>query len=507
MKKKMWISIAFLALVACLGIIMSGSTLAAPEDILVVGMEADAYSMDPLVSWMTYGMVMMNTIYDKLLRRSPTGDIEPCLATSYELLNDNHWRFHLRKGVKFHNGYPFTAADAKFTIERIMDPKNKCRYRSRYLSIDKIVAVDDYTMDVITKQPDPMIASEFAAFPCIVSKKWVEENEAKKLGKQAMGTGPFKFVSWKRKDRLVLDANTEHFMNVPKVKKLVFRPIPEESARLAELQAGGVHIITNVPPFLIPQLKKNPTTTYQNVLSLRSMYMGMDTLATEPLKDKRVRLAINYAVDKELIIKGLLKGLGKPMGIGAPLMAKGLDKSIKPYPFNPEKSKTLLKEAGYGDGFELELYSPSQRYPMDKEVTQAVADQLGKVGIKCKVNVLETQKYFKGFAGHTLGGLMFLGLGYTQWDIQSIIMTVNPKAPFSYYHDPKMTELVEQQQSLMDIEARYKVAQKLQRLMHEAAVNLELYNQENTYGLSSQIQGFEARPDDFMDLWTVSLSK
>ena len=504
MAKKMRLMAVLLTLALCFSM-AAGLALAAQPETLVVGMEADPYSMDPLKSWMTYGMVIMNNVYDKLLMFGPDGEIQPRLATSYELIDDTHWRFHIRKGVKFHNGEPCTAADAKFTIERIMDPENRCRYRSRYLSIDKIIAVDDYTLDVVTKKPDPMIPSEFASFPGVVSKKWVEKNGVDKLDKQAMGTGPFKFVSWKRKDRLVLAANEGHFLGSPKVAKLVFRPIPETAARMAELQAGGIQIITNVPPFLIPQLKSNPDTTYQTVLSLRSIYMGMDTLAIEPLKKKNVRLAINHAVNKEAIIQGVLKGLGKPMGIAVPYNVKGCNRSIKLYAYDPAKARALLKEAGYADGFELNLYSPTHRYPMDKEITQAVAEQLGKVGIKCKVNIMETQKYFKDFVGHKIGGLMFLGLGYTRWDVKSMTMMIDPKGPFSYYHSPETTALVEEMNTQMNVDIRYKQARELQQLMHDNAVNLELYNQENTYGLSSKVKGFSARPDDHMYLWEVSL--
>jgi peptide/nickel transport system substrate-binding protein len=500
---KRWI--VFLALLACL-IAFATSASAAPEGTLIVGVEADPYAMDPLAAWMGYGMMITRTMYDTLLDFGPDGNLNPRLATSWELLDPLHWRFHLREGVKFHNGYPFTAEDVKFTMERILDPENKCRYISNYQSYDKLVVVDDHTIDIITKVPDPLLLNRLASFGKIVSKKWVEENGVEKLRKHAMGTGPFKFVSWKRKDRLTLEANTDHYETVPKVKTLVFRPVPEMGARMAELQAGGVQITTNVPPFMIPKLEEDPNVTTQNVLSLRSLFMIIDTLTVEELQDKRVRQALNYGVDKEAIVSGVLSGLGEPSGLGIPMQIPRVDQSIKPYPYDPEKAKALLAEAGY-EGLEVNLYSPSGRYPMDKEVVQAVADQLTKIGIKPKVHVMETQKYFGGVVNHELHGLMLVGFGFDAWDQIQIISMVDPKHVFSHYHEPTMTELITELRAEMDIEKATALGYKMQGMMHEEAIKLFLYTQVNTYGLSKKVQGFEGRSDDAMDLWEVSLSQ
>ena len=480
---------------------------AEPSGTLVVGMEAETYSMDPLVAWMTYGMVMMREIYDTPIDFGPNGELRPRLATKWEQLDDLTWRFHFRRDVKFHNGYPMTAEDVKFSLERILDPANKCRYRSRYATVDRINVVDDYTIDIKTKAPDALIPNRMAFFVRVVSKKWVEENGVEQLRKQAMGTGPFKFVSWKRKDRLILEANTQHYATVPKVSKLIIRPIPEMASRVAELQAGSVHIITNVPPFMVGNLEKDPNNEIQKVLSLRSMFMVINTLEESPLKDKRVRQALNYAVNKEAIIDGVCSGLGKPLGLSAAYQVSGVDNSLKPYPYEPEKAKALLKEAGYANGFDLQLSSPSGRYPMDKEVVQAVADQLSKVGIKTSVNVQETQKYFKEFIAHTMKGAFLIGHALMFWDQDSLVAFVSSKASYCHYHNPEIEKLIPEMRSIMDQNARYEVAHKIQRIIHDECPMIFLYNLENVYGVSKKVSGFKARPDDHMDLWNVSLGE
>jgi peptide/nickel transport system substrate-binding protein len=181
--------------------------------------------------------------------------------------------------------------------------------------------IDDYTVDIKTKTPDPLLLNQWAAWCRVISKKFFDENGSEGLQKQAIGTGPFKFVSWKRNDSLALEANTGWYMPSPKVKTLTFRMIPEMGARVAELQAGGAQIITAVPPFIVSQLKKSGDTDVQSVPSLRAFYMILDTTKVAPLKDKRVRQALNYAVDKEAIIKAVLVGMGTPLGTPTDLTA------------------------------------------------------------------------------------------------------------------------------------------------------------------------------------------
>ena len=483
------------------------SALAAPKDTLIVGTEAEVQSMDPLQNWMGYSSAVSILMYDTLVRYGAHGKLLPSLATSWEKVDDLTWRFHLRKGVKFHNGYPFTAADAKFSLDRILDPKEKCRYRSRYDSWEKVIVEDDYILVVKTKRPDPSVAGWIAFFGNIVSKKWVEENGFEELKKHAMGTGPYKFVSWKRKDRLTLVANKDHFDRVPKVNNLIIRPIPEMAARVAELEAGGVHIITKVPMFIIPQLEKNPNTHPVILDGVLANFMLMDTALVPEFKDKRVRQAMNYAVDKETIIKGILKGMGKPLGFGAPTPFPGIDPNIKPYPYDPQKAKALLAEAGYPDGFALNVYSPSHRYLMDKEAAQAIAEQLSRIGIKPNVLVMDTGKYFQEWRANRLKGLVYIGQHLTHWDQSACYGWINPKSPRCTIKNQEMIDLLEDMLATMDTTARYQKAYKLQRMMHDEATQLFLYSLKAIFGASNKIKGFISHDGVMIELWAVSLEQ
>jgi peptide/nickel transport system substrate-binding protein len=482
--------------------------MAAPTGELVIINTTDPISMDPQVEWMGDGMIMMRQMYDQLIDFDENGKFRYRLALSYKLLDDKTWQLKLRPRVKFHNGDPFTAADAKFTIDRILDPKTKWPHRGRYDTFEQVNVVDDYTLEIKTKVPDPLVINKLAAINCgarIVPKRYIEEKGVDYFREHPVGTGPFKFVKWVPKGETVMEANGQWWGGPPKLKRLVFRSVPEMASRVSELEAGGAHIITAVPAFMVSQLEKSKDIEVQSVTSVRNIFFYINTLTKGPLQDKRVRQALNYAVDIEATIKGILKGRAIQTPVNVPPIVFGYDGTIKPYPYDPEKAKTLLKEAGYEKGFKLTVNSPSGRYPNDKEVAEAVSEMLRKVGIDANLLIQESGTYFKKVPQHELEGIALVGLGYLNWDVDSMLNFLNPKHPYCHYHNPEMVKLVKETYEAMDLEKRKTLASKLQKMSHEEAVHLFLYNQMDSYGVSKKVKGFKARADDVMDLYDVSL--
>lgn len=497
--------IGFFTILVCLFLFSLAS--AQPKGTLTVAVNTDVNGLDPVpLIDIDVGRNIARQICDGLITFGPDGKIQPRLAVSWKLQDDKTWRFNLRKGVKFHNGAPFTAADVKFTMEWLMDPNNRWNLRGHFANFDRVEIVDDYTVDIKTKTPDPVIPNMFASRVFIFSKKLYDEQGKEGLQRQVMGTGPYKFVSWKRNEQLTIEANTDWYMTPPRVKTINFRVVPEMGARVAELQSGGAHIITGVPPFMVAQLKKTEGVEAISVPSLRAMYMMMDTIKMTELKDRRVRQAINYAVSKDAIVKGVLNGMGTPLGTHVPFQVGGADPSIKPYPYDPQKAKDLLKEAGYPNGFALSLYTPNGRYPMDKEVVLAVADQLSKVGLKTNVNVMETNTYIKDVSSKNLGGgLYFIGMGSPEWDIKFSLSLLDSRFVTCYYPDKAIDEMIGKTMAMMDPKQRYESAYRIQKLVYDEAIYLALYNAMETYGVSKKVKGFVGRADEFMDLWNVSL--
>lgn len=485
----------------------AATTIAAPEGELGIVNTTDCISMDPAIEWMTDGQAMVKQMYDHLVDFDETGKIRFRLAASYKLLDEKTWQFKLRQGVKFHNGDPFTAADAKFTIDRILDTKTKSQHRPRLLTFDQVNVIDDYTLEIKTKEPDPIVLNRLASFGVrIVPKRYIEEKGLDYFRGHPVGAGPFKFVKWVPKGSLVMEANEKWWAGVPKVKRLVFRSLPEMASRVSELQAGGAHIITAVPSFMVPQLERNKDLEVQSMTSLRNVFFPINTLMKGPLQDRRVRQALNYAIDKEAIIKGILKGRAIQTPINVPSIAFGYDQSIKPYPYDPEKAKALLKEAGYEKGFKLTVGSPSGRYPNDTEVAGAVSEMLRKVGIETNLQIQETGTYVKKFIQRELEGIFLIGMGYLYWDAEQLYNFLDPDHTYCYYHNPEIIKMVKEAQTAMDPEKRKAVSSKIQKMVHDEAVLIFLYNQVDNYGVSKKVKGFKARPDDYMDLYNVSVT-
>ena len=481
---------------------------AAPEGELIIINTTDAISMDPLVEWMGDGMVMMKQMYDQLVDFDEAGKIRFRLATAYKLIDEKTWQLKLRQGVKFHNGDPFTASDAKFTLDRIMDPKTKWAHRTRYNTFEQVKVLDDTTLEIKTKAPDPLVLNKLAAMNCgarIVPKKYIEEKGVEYFQEHPVGTGVFKFVKWVPKGPLTLEANERWWGGTPQVKRVIFRSVAEMASRVSELQAGGAHIITALPAFMVPQIEKSKDLEVQSATSLRVVFFPINTLFKSPLQDKRVRQALNYAVDKEAIIKGVLRGRAIQTPTYVSPLAFGYDGSIKSYPYDPEKAKALLKEAGYDKGLKLNVYSPSGRYPNDKEVAGAVNEMLRKVGIETNFQVIESGTYVKKFLARELEGVLLIGMAYLDWDVDSMYNFLDPNHPYCLYQNPDILKMVKEAQGTMDPDKRKAMASRIQKVIHEEAIHLFLYNQVDHYGVSKKVRGFKAKSDDVMDLYAVSL--
>lgn len=355
------------------------------KDTLVIAQGVDPTSLDPMNHFDAPSFNVCLNIYDTLLQRDANIKIEPLLAESYKLIDDLTWEFKLRKGVKFHNGEDFNAAAVKFNLERLADPKNKLSQKVLIGVLDRVDIINDYTVRLITKKPYPTLDARLCLYGGMIAPKYLQEKGPEYLATHPVGTGPYKFVKWVKDDELVLEAFDNYWRGIPKIKRVVFKPIPEATTRVASLQTREADIIVNVPPHLTKLVDWKGRSFVSKVPSVRVIYMGFDTLKPGPVADKRVRQAIAHAVNMDAIIKEVLGGNGIRLGT---LLTKdhfGYDPTIKPYPYDPEKVKKLLAEAGYANGFDFVLNSPADRYLKDKEVAEAVVGYLRKVGINASV--------------------------------------------------------------------------------------------------------------------------
>ena len=481
---------------------------AGDKDTLVIAQGVDPTTMDPQNHMETPAWNVHLQMFDTLLQRDPDIKIKPLLAESYRIVNDLTWEFKLRKGVKFHNGEDFNSAAVKFVLERMADPKLKLRQTVFQGIIDRVDVVDDYTVRIVTKKPYPVMDAMLCIYGQVIPPKYFQEKGPAHFATNPVGTGPYKFVRWVKDDHILLEANNQYWRGVPKIKKVIFRPIPEATTRVAALQTGEADIIVNIPPHLMKLMDWKGRSFVSKVPSVRVIYMAFDTTKGGPVADKRVRQAIAMGVNMETNIKKILEGNG--ILLGSPFTDKhfGYDPKIKPYPYDPEKAKKMLAEAGYPSGFDFTLNSPAGRYLNDKEMAEAVAGDLRKIGIRANVKTHEWGTYMTNMMyAHNAAPAYILGWGNTSFDAD---FTINPLMRtgmlLSNVSIPKLDALIDQGISTMDKQKRLKIYSDAAKEIHDEVPWGWVYQQVDIYGANERVN-FKARTDELMPVYDMSFKK
>lgn len=479
----------------------------APRGRVVVAMGGDPTTLDHQMHAEIHANVVDNNIYDYLVKRIfKDGKIqhEPMLATSWETINDTTWVFRLRRGIKFHNDEEFNAEAVKFSIDRVLNPAQKAPRRQYFTFVDRVEVIDPYTVKIVTKTPIAFLLTNLGFGLTIIPPKYTKEKGDAYVGTHPVGTGPFKFVRWKKDEEIVLEANENYWGGPPNIKTLVFKPIPEDSTRMAALLSGDVDIIKNVPIHLTELVNKSGKARVMFTPGGTTVNIYFDMLKEGPLKDKRVRQAINYGVDKDAIIKHVFEGNARPVaGLLNPAHF-GYDPNIKPYPYDPGKAKALLKEAGYAEGFSTILNHPQGRFEKDKEFAEAIAGQLTHVGINMKVQVLEWGSFMKKMYSPEGAGPTFTRGWAGTFDADGIYTPLlSCGAPMSRNCNKQLDGLLGQARSTLDPKKREQFYSQVGRFVYDEAPALFLFNLVDGYGVGHRVQDWKPTPDES---FTLSLS-
>src|SRR5499425_3125271 len=477
-------------LVALAGALLAAAALAAAQDRarakeVIVGFAAEPRSLLPntIVDWTTNNQ--LEHIYDRFVDRDPkTYKPIPALATSWKVVNDTTWEFALRQGVKFHNGEPFNAASVKATMDYIKDPANKSHYLPRWSQVKEVQIVNDYTVRFITEKPWPTLIDRIAGTDFLpMPPKALREQGVQALAAKPIGTGPFKFVQWARDEKLVLEKNPDYWQGAPDLNRVTFRYIPEFSARLAALLAGEIDIMKDVPPHTVEMLDKSGKAKVRSTVSSRINYLALVNLKPGPMQDLKVRQAINHAVNVDELIQQVLKGRASKMC--GPLSPLNVDYSPKLhcYKYDPAQAQALFKEAGIDPAkLQLTLDTPSGRYPLDKDVSLAIAAQLQRLGIKVNVVVNEWGTHLDKIKNRNTGDTFFLGWGpalHGQGTIQPLFLADQTYS--SYGNNKTIDEKIARAQTLLEAKARATAYAELQRLIRDEAPWVFLWQQHDLY--------------------------
>jgi peptide/nickel transport system substrate-binding protein len=501
------------------GLVLSGLLLLvqtgeAAKDRVVVAFGSNIPTLDPHMHSARLAHIADYHLYDTLLYRSPKGQYkpEPCLATSVKSLNPTTWELKLRQGVKFHNGEPFTAEAVKFTLERIIDPATKSVSRGNFSWIKEVKIVDDYTVQILTAKPFPA-APEFLTLAYIMPPKYYQQVGPEEFSRKPVGTGPYRYVEWKKAEHLIVEANKDYWKGSPKgmpqIKTIVFRTIPETTTQIAELLSGGVDIIRNVPPDQISVVKDSPNARISATKILRVNSLLLDSAgraSNTPLTNQKVREAIAHAINVDEMLSQILGGYAERSAAGVNPLHFGFDPSVKPYPYDPERAKKLLAEAGYPNGFEITLNTYSGTITSMDQMADAITGYLGKVGIKVKRRHIEdVGTWTKSGQEGKMEGIQYYSWGSNSiFDADAILYALTySKEALSYTKDPALDALLDEGRTQIDPKKRQEAYAKAQKLLHDKAYWIPINVQYTIEGVNKQLN-YEAGSDEMMRVYGAS---
>ena len=475
---------------------------------LVFAIGAEPIKLDPPNQTDNPSEMVIRTIYDGLVDFGPNMEIVPRVAKSWDISKDGlTYTFHLRKGVKFHDGTPLNAEAVVFSVSRNLDPDHRTRRTKLYLPfIESIKAADEYTVVMKLKNPFGAILAHFAhAAGSIVSPAAVKKY-GDKLAVNPVGCGPYKFKEWVPGDRIVLVANKDYWGPKPKLEKVVFKPVPEAGSRVVMLETGEADLVYPVPIIEVDRLNASKVAKVESSPTARAMYAGMN-IYKKPFNDVRVRQAINYAINKKSIVKNILKGMASPSKSMMGSLVWGYTPSGY-YDYDPKKAKKLLAEAGYPNGFEISFWTPEGRYPMDAQISEAVVGMLNKVGIKAKLRKWEWASYLKNLRKkpeEAKYDMFYIGwspsTGDADWALRPLFAT-DMWAPEGnnrqYYSSKKVDEGLLKGMKTADPEKRKAVYAEVQKeLVKDAAWGM-LVDMVQSVGMVPTLMGVESSPLEFV---------
>jgi peptide/nickel transport system substrate-binding protein len=497
-------------LIGLVGILMiPGQLSAAPKGKLVVALSSDVGTLDPQNHSIRINYIVSWHLYDNLVMRDQkTLKIGPHLAESWKIIDDNTWEFKLRKGIKFDNGEPFNAECVKFTIERGLDPK--CPQRPSVSWVKEVKVIDDHTVRIITEKPYPVALDRLANYQ-ILPVKWAKEKGADFIATNANGTGPYRLKEWKRGVHMILEAKEDYWKGAPPIQTIVYRPIKEIATQISELLTGGIDIVRDVPPDQIPLIENSSIARISKAPTLRVIYIVMDADARagkSQIQNLKVRQAISYAIDVDMIIKTVMTG--NAMRTAAVLNPQhfGYDKSLEnPYPYNPEKARQLLKEANFNFDQPLKLVTYTGSIQNPRALVEAVAGYLGKVGIKTNVNVYSDIGMWDRLGREgKLNDLSIHSWGSGGvYDADALYYNYfRSGAAYCYGSSLEMDKWLDDARTTMNSELRKKYYYDAGKYINDHALAVSLYAQYTILGINKRVI-YEAPPDEFLRTFEAKL--
>ena len=454
----------------------------------------DIVTLDPSDSNDSYSGEAFVMIYDTLVRLDEVGQPIPWLAESWDIPDTTTYVFKLHKGVKFHNGDEMKASDVVFSLERAQkNPKSKTTLER----VTKIEAVDDYTVKLTTDVPfAPMLLNLAHTQTSILSEKVVTEAEANggRYFENPIGTGVMKFVEYRPNNFLKVERFDDYWQGATRTTSVIRRVIPEESSRTIALENGEVDYINSLPSIDIKRVTENPKLKTVEMVSSNIAYLGVNTLV-KPFDDVRIRQALHYAANKQSVVDVLYEGYGVPCTSILPSIMVGFDDTLNLFPFDLDKAKALMTEAGYANGFDMEIVVSSD---IRSRAAQLLQQDYAKIGINIDINLMEFGAMLDYLGGKTHQAWIMSWSGATNHDMTFTnnfhSEKVGPTGNRMWYQNPEVDAMIEAARTELDWEKREPIYKQLQKKLMEESCWIPLLQQTYVAGMNAGVDGVVMYP-------------
>jgi peptide/nickel transport system substrate-binding protein len=509
-----------------LGLLLSAGAVHA-ETTLVIGIAADPTGFDPEAVTNNTSNFIMSTIYDSLLKYKPgTTTVAPGVADKWVISVDGlTYTFHIRPGLKFQDGTPLDAKAVFWNIDRLLNKDNpqyifntgtvEGHIKSTYGAVESYRVIGDDTVEFKLRQPSAPFLNSLAMGGNGLVSPAAAAKEGKDYRNHPVGSGPFTFREWRARDQVILDANPDYWNGKPKVDRLIFKQYPEAQAAVLALKRGEVHILGDLSIQNVSAIKSDPNLELltQSGLAISGVAYPVDV---PPFNDKRVRQALNYAIDRDAINKGLFQGLAVSMTSPLPPVQWGFDQTITGYPYDPAKAQQLLKEAGVTPGLKIEFLtynSPRGYNPVGPNLAVAIQGYLKKVGIEAEVRQMEMGAYLSTMRTGSYKGLAMEGWTgnngdpddflATQWSESEI-----PVHNWARYRNPTFEKLLADGLATPDQARRTAIYGEAQKLLLDDAPWLFVNSTAHIRAIRKEVKGFQLNPMQmFFNMEQVSIEK
>ena len=474
---------------------------------LVVGIGSLPNTPDPHLDSTANALIGYALLFEKLVGVDDKGSPTPALAESFRNVDPLTWEFKLRPNVQFHNGEPLTADAVKFSIERVLNPETKSPWAGRIAAVDEVQVVDPLSFRITTKQPFSPLLQGLTVVD-ILPPRYFQDKGAQAFAEAPVGTGPFAFKSWVKQDNLTVTASAGHWRGRPKLDEVVLRSVPEASTRVSAIEAGDLDASLLLPPEQIDRLKGRGLDV-QTVVQGQGMVVNFRSTVPGPLQDRRVRLAINLAVDREAIFQSILLGQGRILdGQVVGPEAFGYNPNLKPYPYDPDQAKALLKDAGFGDGFSVKFHGSQGRYTKDKEIQEAIVGQLSEVGIDAQLEILEAGVFIQSFLSAQIGPMWIWAWQYLPaMDADLPLNFFQSGSVAKFYANPEFDAVIARSRQALDPAERSRLLQQASQIAYDDASTLFLFQTPGIYATKKSVQGLTWRPDYLIDFKDVTITR